>query len=172
MSASTTIATGTYTLDTTRSTINVSHKAMWGLATVKGTFAAQSGTAEVHDHDSASGTVTIDAASLDTANAKRDEHLRSDRFFDTAHHPTISVTVRGATLGPDGTTVSVDTQITIRGVTRPQTLTATITEATPDAVTLSTRFEVDRTSYGLSWNWAGMLRGPATMTATLRFTRS
>ncbi|MER5531992.1 YceI family protein [Streptomyces sp. NPDC002677] len=172
MSTPTVIATGTYTLDTTRSTISVSHKAMWGLATVQGTFVAQSGGAEVHDDESASGTVTIGAASLDTANAKRDEHLRSDRFFDTAHHPTISVAVRGATLGADGKTVSIDAQLTIRGVTRPQTLTATITETTPDAVTLSTRFEVDRTAYGLSWNWAGMLRGPAVLTATLRFTRS
>ncbi|MEU9154185.1 YceI family protein [Streptomyces sp. NPDC048417] len=172
MTTSTAIEVGTYTLDAARSTIGVSHKAMWGLATVNGAFVPQSGKAEVHDRGSASGTITIDAASLDTANAKRDEHLRSDRFFDTVHHPTISVSVRSATLGPDGKTVSVDAQLTVRGVTRSQNLTATIAETTSEAIMLTTRFEVDRTQYGLAWNWGGMLRGPATMTATLHFTRA
>ena len=172
MPTSTAVTTGTYTLDTARSTIGVSHKAMWGLATVNGAFTPQAGGAEIHDSATASGTITIDAASVNTANAKRDEHLRSDRFFDTANHPTISVTVRSATLGPDGKTVSVDAQLTIRGVTHSQEFTATVVETTPETVTLTTRFEVDRTRFGLDWNWAGMMRGPATMTATLRFTRA
>jgi polyisoprenoid-binding protein YceI len=170
--STTAIEAGTYTLDTTRSTIGLSHKNMWGLTTVTGAFTPQSGNAEIHDRASASGTVTIDAASVNTANAKRDEHLRSDSFFDVTNHPSVSVTVRKATLGPDGKTVDVDAQLTIRGVTRSERLTATIAEATPESVALTTQFEVDRAQYGLRWNWAGMLRGPATMTATLHFTRA
>jgi polyisoprenoid-binding protein YceI len=67
--------------------------------------------------------------------------------------------------------LTVDGQLTVRGVSRPQMLTATVAEVTPDAITLTAKFDVDRTQFGMSWNQMGMLRGPATMTATLRFAR-
>lgn len=172
MSTSTAIAAGTYSLDTDRSAIGISHKTMWGMATVTGTFTPKAGKAEVHDDGSATGTITVDAASVNTANAKRDTHLRSDDFFDVENYPTITFAVHNATLGSDGKTVTVDGQLTVHGISRPQALTATVAEATAEAVTLSANFAVDRTDFGLSWNQMGMLRGPATMTATLRFTRS
>lgn len=171
MPASTAIASGTYELDTARSTIGVSHKAMWGLATVTGAFTPQSGDAGIREGATASGTVTIDAGSLNTANAKRDEHLRSDRFFDTVNHPTISITVGGATLGPGR-----QERLRLRAAHHPRR--HPLAEAHRDHRRNNARGRhADHAVRGgphpirLNWNWAGMLRGPATMTATLIFTR-
>ena len=61
------------------------------VSTVHGTFDKYSGSIAVDDGDisKAKMHVEIDASSIDTANPKRDEHLRSPDFFDTAHFPKI-----------------------------------------------------------------------------------
>ncbi|MFI7502423.1 YceI family protein [Streptomyces sp. NPDC049687] len=165
------VETGLWQLDTVASTVALKHKTMWGLVTVKGAIAAVSGGGEVGPEGSATGTLTLDAASLDTKNAKRDEHLRGADFFDVANHPEITYAVRSAELG-DGGTVQVSGQLTVRGISRPHSLTAKLTGASADAVTLDTEFTVDRGEFGLGWNQLGMIRGLTTVNATLRFTRA
>ena len=59
----------------------------------------------------------------------------------------------------------------MRGVSRPQTLTARLAGADADALTLETEFAVDRAEFGLTWNQLGMIRGLTTVTAALRFVR-
>ncbi len=120
---------------------------------------------------SATGTLTLDAASLDTKHAKRDKHLHGADFFDAENHPEITFAVRGAELR-DGDTVDVNGQLTVRGISRPTTLTARLTDADADALTLDAEFTVDRDQFGLDWNQMGMMRGLTTVTATLRFTRT
>jgi polyisoprenoid-binding protein YceI len=144
---------------------------MWGLVTVKGAFTSVTGQGEVRPDGTATGSVTLDAASLDTKNAKRDAHLRSDHFFAADQFPAILFDVRTATRG-GGDTVTVDGRLTVRGITRPQSVTATVTRTEPDAVTLTTEFTVDRGEFGLTWNQLGMMRGLTTVTATLRFQRT
>ncbi|MFJ3668793.1 YceI family protein [Streptomyces sp. NPDC090106] len=165
------VETGTWQLDTTATTVAIAHRTIWGLVTVKGAFGSVSGRGEVRADGSAVGTVTLDATSLDTGNAKRDTHLRSADFFDADQHPDITLAVRSAELR-DGDTVQVIGQLTVRGISRPLSLTARLTGADADALTLDTEFSVDREQFGITWNQLGMLRGPATVTATLRFTRS
>ncbi|MFF4543563.1 YceI family protein [Streptomyces sp. NPDC001435] len=165
------VETGVWQLDPTATTVALSHKTFWGLGAVKGTFAAVAGQGEVRPDGSATGTVTLDVASLDTKHAKRDTHLRSADFFDADHHPEITFAVRGAELR-DGDTAHVNGQLTVRGISRPQSLTARVTAATADALTLETEFTVDRAEFGMTWNQLGMIRGLATVTATLRFTRA
>src|SRR5690348_7090341 len=114
------VQTGTWQLDPAASTVGLRHKTMWGLVTVKGTFTAVSGRGEVRPDGSATGTVTLDAASLDTKSAKRDTHLRSADFFDADHHPEITLAVRGADR-LDGDGVRVTGQLTVRGISRPLT---------------------------------------------------
>lgn len=65
----------------------------------------------------------------------------------------------------------IEGRLTVRGTTRPITLSAEVAVDDADSATLTTEFSVDRTEFGLSWNQMGMLRGPATVIATLRFTR-
>jgi polyisoprenoid-binding protein YceI len=162
--------TGVWQLDATASTVAVRHRTLWGLVAVKGTFGVVGGQGEVAADGTATGTLTLDAATLDTKNAKRDAHLRSADFFDVEHHPEVTSAVRGATPAADDT-VEVSGQLTVRGVSRPQTLTARVTGADADALTLETEFAVDRAEFGLTWNQLGMMRGLTTVTATLRFAR-
>ena len=164
------VETGVWQLDAAASTVALRHKTMWGLVTVKGTFGAVGGQGEVQPDGSATGTLTLDAATLDTKNKKRDEHLRSGDFFDTANHPEITFAVRSAKAGA-GDTVEVSGQLTVRGISRPQTLTARLAGADDDALTLDTEFTVDRGEFGLGWNQLGMIRGLTTVAATLRFVR-
>ncbi|MFF4360482.1 YceI family protein [Streptomyces sp. NPDC001604] len=165
------VETGVWQLDAAASTVALRHKTMWGLVTVKGTFGAVGGQGEVQPDGSATGTLTLDAATLDTKNKKRDEHLRSADFFDTANHPEITFAVRSAKPGA-GDTVEVSGQLTVRGISRPQTLTARLAGADADALTLEAEFTVDRGEFGLGWNQLGMIRGLTTVAATLRFVRT
>ncbi|GGS36413.1 YceI family protein [Streptomyces violaceus] len=165
------VETGLWQLDATASTVGIRHKTMWGLVTVKGGFGALSGTGEVRPDGSAVGTLTFDVASLDTGNAKRDTHLRSADFFDTDHHPEITFAARSAELG-DGDQVHVVGQLTVRGISRPLSLTARLTDGDATGLTLDTEFSVDRDQFGLGWNQLGMIRGRTTVTAALRFVRT
>ncbi|MFI9827255.1 MAG: YceI family protein [Streptomyces sp.] len=165
------VETGTWQLDTAATTVGIKHRTMWNLVTVKGTFGAVNGQGEVRTDGSAVGTLTLDVASLDTKNAKRDTHLKSADFFDADNHPEITFAVRSAELR-DGDKVHVIGQLTVRGISRPQSFTARLVGADADAVTLDAEFSVDREHFGMGWNQLGMIRGLTTVTATLRFTRT
>jgi polyisoprenoid-binding protein YceI len=165
------VETGTWQLDTVASTVGIRHKTMWGLVTVKGTFGTVSGQGEVRTDGSAVGTLSLSVASLDTKNAKRDTHLKGADFFDADNHPEVTFAVRSAELR-DGDKVHVIGQLTARGISRPQTFTARLTDADADALTLDAEFSVDRDQFGLGWNQMGMIRGLTTVVTTLRFTRT
>jgi polyisoprenoid-binding protein YceI len=165
------VETGLWQLDTVRSTVAIKHKTMWGMVTVKGVFSGVTGEGEVQPDGTARGTITLDAASLDTKNAKRDEHLRGTDFFDAERHPSLVFAVRNAVVRPDDT-VEISGQLTVRGVSRPQPATVQVTEASADAITLTAEFTVDREQFGMGWNQMGMIRGLTTVTSTLTFTRT
>lgn len=165
------VQTGTWQLDPAASTVGLRHKTMWGLVTVKGAFTAVTGGGEVHADGSATGIVTLEAASVDTKHAKRDTHLRSADFLDADNHPEITFAVRGADR-LDGDGVRVTGQLTVRGIGRPVTFTARLTDAGPAALTLDAEFTVDREQFGMGWNQLGMMRGLTTVSARLRFART
>lgn len=165
------VETGLWQLDASASTVALQHKTMWGLVTVKGTFTGVAGQGEVRSDGSAVGTLTLDAASLDTKHAKRDAHLRSADFFDVDNHPEITFAVRSAELRADST-VQVVGQLTVRGISRPQSLTARLVQADGDALTVEAELSVDRSQFGMGWNQLGMMRGLTAVTTTLRFTRT
>ncbi|QNP69654.1 YceI family protein [Streptomyces roseirectus] len=165
------VETGLWQLDRTASTVALRHRTMWGLVNVKGVFAGLTGSGEVGEGGNATGVLTVDAASVDTKNTKRDVHLRSADFLDTDNHPEITYAVRTAELrGTDS--VHVTGQLTVRGISRPHTFTANLVSADADAVTLNAEFTVDRKDFGLDWNQLGMMKDLTTITATLRFTRT
>ncbi|MET9502457.1 YceI family protein [Streptomyces sp. NPDC006622] len=165
------VETGLWQLDAGVSTVALRHRTMWGLVTVKGTFGAVAGQGEVGPDGSATGTVTLDVASLDTKNAKRDAHLRGADFFDADHHPHITFAARSAELR-DGDAVHVVGQLTVRGVSRPLSFTARLTGADAEALTLDGEFTVDRAEFGMGWNQMGMIRGLTTVAMSLRFVRA
>lgn len=129
------------------------------VAYVKGVFAKVEGTIEADEADlsKAKVSVTIDTASINTNNAKRDEHLRSPDFFDVANFPAMTFVSKRIVAGA-GTVSQVIGDLTIRGVTREVTLeVAELTPAIKDpwgnqrrGATASTM--INRKDFGLTWN--------------------
>jgi polyisoprenoid-binding protein YceI len=109
-------------------------------------------------------------ASVDTGNAQRDKHLRSADFFKADEHPTMVFTAREAKPDPSGG-LTVSGELEAAGISRPLSFTAKITEAGPQAATLTAEVPVDRAGYGMTWNRLGMVTGPATAAVVARFTR-
>jgi polyisoprenoid-binding protein YceI len=99
--------------------------------------------------------VTIDAASLDTKNEKRDGHLKSADFFDVEKFPTLSFTSKSVTVEKKAFTVAGD--LTLHGVTKPVTLTGEMTDAMADPgggqrVGFSAATKLNRKDFGILWN--------------------
>jgi polyisoprenoid-binding protein YceI len=153
-----TLPTGTWSADPTHSTVGFTVKHL-GIATVRGSFNQFEGTLQI-DHDLASSTIhgTIEAASVDTADEKRDDHLRSPDFFDATQFPQLGF--RSSEIRPvDEDTYEIDGELTIHGVTNPITLTAEVTGTEQDPwgnerVGLEVTGQLNRGDYGISFNQA------------------
>ena len=92
------------------------------ITNVKGRFGKFEGTVEYDPaHPELSKfEATLDAASIDTREEKRDAHLRSADFFDAENHPKLTFKSREVTKTADGFTAVGD--LTIRGISKPITL--------------------------------------------------
>ena len=121
----------TYTIDPqhTRPTYEVMH---FGYSMQRGRFNKTSGKIML---DTAARTgsadVTIDAASIDSGVPKLDEHLKGEDFFNVAKNPLI--TFKSTTFAFDGDKVKSATgDLTMNGITRPVTLTASLFQCAPN----------------------------------------
>jgi polyisoprenoid-binding protein YceI len=83
-------AIGAYRIEAGESTIEFVTRHMFGLAPVRGTFALRDGVVHVAEPVSASMVrATIDAGSIDTGLAARDNTVRSAQYLDTTRYPDI-----------------------------------------------------------------------------------
>jgi polyisoprenoid-binding protein YceI len=117
------------------------------------TFQSQIVTAE-NPLDS-SATATIDLSSVVTGNETRDNDLRSSNFFDVATHPEMTFSSTG--IRRHGDNFILDGDLTIRGVTRPVSLTVEVNGFGPDPyggtrAGFSAHGEINRTDFGVSFN--------------------
>lgn len=85
-------AAGRWVIDPDLSSVTFAVKHFWGLMTVRGHFTRFTGEADVTPDGVITAHLTIEADSVDTRQNKRDAHLRSSDFFDTARHPAIAFT--------------------------------------------------------------------------------
>jgi polyisoprenoid-binding protein YceI len=162
-----------FQLDPAASAVSISHKTFWGLGTVRGSFTKLSGSAEILADGRGRGRLEIDAASIDTKNAKRDQHLRSKDFFHAEEHPQLVVEVTQAgRQGGGADNVAATGTLTVAGQTRPLTVTAPITQATDGAITLTAEADVDRADFGMRWNQLGRITGKAHATVVARFVKT
>lgn len=110
------------------------------------------------DFTKASVDVTLDPKSIDTGNAKRDEHLRSPDFFDVAKFPTMAFKSTKITKAGSGMNIAGD--LTLHGVTKPVVLKCEApSKELKDAkggsrVGVSGTTRINRKDFGLSWNKA------------------
>lgn len=158
MSNDSTPAPGTYTLDPAHSRIGfVARHAM--ITKVRGTFneLTGSGTFDADDPTKSHFEVTIQAASIDTGNADRDGHLRSNDFFDMDRYPTITFTSTSITGHGDEYEVTGD--LTIKDVTKPITFELEVTGTAVDPfgntrLGLEGETKINRKDWGVNWNAA------------------
>lgn len=144
-------------IDPVHSTIGFSVKHMM-VATVRGRFGSVRGTIELDPAapEQARGEVVIDAASVDTNVLMRDNHLRSPDFFEAERHPHLTYHVTRVHRVSAGR-FRVEGALTIRGVTRPVTLDAELSDVFVDPkrgtrIGISATGWIDRTDFGLRWN--------------------
>lgn len=100
------------------------------------------------DPTTARVSVTVEAASIDTANAKRDNHLRSSDFFWAERYPTI--VFESVSADRDAGGVAVLGRLTIRGVTRDIRVPATV-EVSPDGFVARGQFDLKRSDYDMTY---------------------
>jgi polyisoprenoid-binding protein YceI len=138
---------GTWVLDAGQTSIVFHTKAMY-VVPVKGSAKAADGRGTVTADGHLSGNLVVDAASLDTKNRKRDEHLRSADFFEVEKYPSIIFTATDGRLAGAGK-VDITGTLEVHGQTRPLTLSADV-DVSGDSAVVSTEVHIDRSDWGVS----------------------
>lgn len=149
--------TGTWVLDPAHSEVHFTVRHMM-ISKVRGTFGMKDATiiATENPHD-ATVQARVDVTSVDTKDAKRDEHLRSADFFDVEQYPTMDFRSTGVRV--EGDDFLVDGDLTIRGITRPVTFDFEFGGFGTDPwgnykAGATAKTVIDRESFGLTWNAA------------------
>ena len=149
-----------WTIDASHSSVGFSVRHMM-ITNVRGEFTSFSGevTYDPKRLEAASVQASIDVASLNTREPKRDEHLRSADFFNAEAYPTLTFSSkRVAAAGEDRLQVVGD--LTIAGTTREVTLDVRdITKPHTDPwgqrrIGASARTKIRRSEFGMKWNAA------------------
>jgi polyisoprenoid-binding protein YceI len=158
--------TGRWELEAAGTAVEFHTKAVWFLP-VRGTFQAKEGQGAVSADGTITGTLVLDAASVNTKNKKRDTHLRTADFFDVEKFPTITYEVTsGRVTGPGA--LELDGTLTVHGQTGPLPVSATYAVA-DDVVTLSATADVDRSAWGVTLTPMGAgLKNKLVVTARYR----
>lgn len=117
-------AVETYTIDNVHSSVGFSIRHF--VSKVPGKFSKFSGTISVdrENLEKSSAVATIDMASINTDNTKRDDHLRSADFFEVAKFPTMTFKSK-SWKKTGGDTFDVAGDLTLKDVTRPVVLKVT-----------------------------------------------
>lgn len=144
-------------IDPAHSSLTVGVRHMM-VTTVRGRFTGVRGTLTFDPSDPAGGSVdlAVDAVTIDTGVAMRDQHLRSADFFDATTYPEIRFRSTKVSAATDGT-LRVEGDLTIRGVTRPIVANGSVDGVWDDPKAgkragISGTTAIDRRSWGLVWN--------------------
>ncbi len=147
-----------YKLDVAHTNIGFSVKHMV-ISTVVGKFTDFYGTI-IYDENNPLNTqaeVTIQTASINTDNPKRDAHLRSPDFFNAKKFPTI--TFKTKKIVKQGDQLLAIGDLTMHGVTKeirlPFTITGKITDPWGNTrIGLDASTTINRQDFGIKWNMA------------------
>jgi len=153
-------ATTTWNIDPVHSVAEFKVKHMM-ISNVKGQFATVTGvlTQDEADHTNSRVQASIDVASINTNDAQRDTHLKSEDFFHAEEFPKLTFKSTRITRTGNGE-LAVAGDLTIRGVTR--NVVFTVEGPTPPAkdpwgntrLGLSATTKINRKDFGLTWNAA------------------
>jgi polyisoprenoid-binding protein YceI len=153
----TTLTPGTWSVDTSHSTIGFVARHLM-ISKVRGRFAGFSGAVHVPENPlEATVEATVDMASVDTGDEGRDGHLRGADFFDVEHFPTM--TLRDTKVKAEGEYFTLHGDLTIKGVTRAVEFELEFDGVTNDPwggvrAGFAAETEINRKDWGLTWNAA------------------
>lgn len=151
-------APSTWEIDRAHSSITFKIRHL--LARTSGSFGKFEGkiVVDADKRESVEATATIETASVDTDNTKRDDHLRGPDFFDATKFPTI--TFRGGKLSAvnaDRTKAKLEGELTMHGVTKPVVLDVEWYGTAKDPwgnlkAAFAATTTVNRKDFGIIWN--------------------
>ncbi|MFL5864154.1 MAG: YceI family protein [Solirubrobacteraceae bacterium] len=148
------IPTAVYNVDPSHSSVSFEVRHM-GIATVRGRFGTFEGTIDASgDAPVLQGTVEV--ATIDTGDVNRDGHLKGPEFFDADQQPKISFHSTATEVSADGQ-ITLEGEITIKGISKPIELTGEVAENGEDPwgnerIGLELSGAVDRRDFDLKWN--------------------
>lgn len=147
-------AAATFTVDPVHSTLvyRIRHN---GVAPFHGRFNKVEGAFALDPENPASGQIelTVDAASVDTANQRRDGHLKSGDFFNVEQFPEITFKSTKIEKGENGD-FKVTGDLTLHGVTKPITVDLKHAQRTTERGTvagLATEFTIKRSDFDMTY---------------------
>jgi polyisoprenoid-binding protein YceI len=145
----TAVPTGTWGLDPVHSDIGFA-VTYSGAGTFRGTFDELD--AKLVD-GKLEGATKVASVRVDDPNLAG--HLQTPDFFDAEQHPELRFTSKE--IRRDGDEVTIDGELTLRGVTKPVTIAGTVVGPTPDAygnqrIAFDVETKVDRREFGIDWN--------------------
>ena len=143
-----TVPAGTYAADAAHSSVEFAVRHM-KISTVRGRFTDFEASLEGGDEPRVTGIIKTGSAV--TFDETRDGHLKSPDFFDVERYP--EARFEGTLVAPD----RVEGELTLKGVTRPVTLNATVTGPDSDPwgnerVGLELEGDINRVEHGVDWN--------------------
>lgn len=141
---------------------NVQFRIRHLMSRVTGSFNSYSGEIRLDRKNLSKGSVAleVDAASIDTRNEKRDQHLKSAEFFDVEKFPTLTFKSTKITVdAKDPNKLTVAGDLTMHGVTKPVTLDVQVEGFGKDPwgnerVGFVVDGGVNRKDFGILWNQA------------------
>lgn len=143
------VPTGTWSLDPVHSSIGFAVKHS-GVMTFKGTFGEFDATLA---DGRLKGTAKVASVRVDDPNLAG--HLQTPDFFDAEQFPELRFSSKE--IARDGDTVSIEGELTLRGVTQPVEIAGTITGPVTDGygnqrVGLDLETTINRRDYGINWS--------------------
>lgn len=149
----------TFNIDGSHTSVTFSVRHLM-ISTVRGEFSKVSGQLQYDPASPEASTLnaTIELASVNTREEKRDAHLKSPDFFDVEKHP--NMTFVSKKVEKSGSGLSVTGDLTIRGITHSTVLT--VDEVSAEQVDpwgmrrigVSAHGKIKRSDYGITWNAA------------------
>lgn len=129
------------------------------VSNVYGQITGAKGTLEINDKDATktTGTVSLDIATINTNNEKRDAHLKNEDFFEVTKYPNITYQIKKVSKAKGGK-YTMEGDLTVKGITKPITLKDV--ELSPSVKDpwggvrrgLSGTTSINRKDFGLTWN--------------------
>ena len=143
------LPTGTWNLDPVHSSVNFAVKHS-GVMTFRGTF-GEIGASLADGR--LEGTAKVASVVVDDENLAG--HLQTPDFFDAEQHPELRFT--STTIERDGERISIEGDLTLRGVSRPVEISGTVSGPITDGygnqrLGLDVETTVNRRDYGIDWS--------------------